>query len=75
MNRRHVIATVVAASTAAGLLTAGAGGTPARSVRANPSRGCPSRRHSLEGRQASSRAEGSGRWPAGGSCPWVPGGG
>lgn len=42
MKRRHVIATVVAASTAAGLLAAGAGGTPARSVRANPSRGCPS---------------------------------
>ncbi len=42
MIRRLVIAAVVAASTAAGLLTAGAGGTPANSVRANPSRGCPS---------------------------------
>jgi hypothetical protein len=43
MIRRLVIAAVVVASTAAGLLTAGAGGTPAGSVRANPSRGCPIR--------------------------------
>jgi hypothetical protein len=42
MKRRLVIAAVVAASTTAGLLTAGAGGTPAISVRVNPSRGCPS---------------------------------
>jgi hypothetical protein len=40
MIRRLVIGAVVVTSTAAGLLTAGAGGTPA-AVRANPSRGCP----------------------------------
>jgi hypothetical protein len=41
MMRRLVIASVVMASTAAGLLTAGAGSAPAGSTRANPPVGCP----------------------------------
>ena len=42
MMRRLLIATVVMASSAAGLLAAWAGGSPVASVRSAPPRGCPS---------------------------------
>jgi hypothetical protein len=42
MMRRLLIATVVLASSAAGLLAAWAGGSPVASVRSAPPRGCPS---------------------------------
>ena len=42
MMRRLLIATVVMASSAAGLLAAWAGGSPVASVRSDPPRGCPS---------------------------------
>jgi len=64
MIRRLVIGAVVVASTAAGLLTAGAGGTPAASVRANPARGCPSL--STSSRGAPGLASGRGVWAVAG---------
>lgn len=64
MIRRLVIGAVVVASTAAGLLTAGAGGTPAASVRANSARGCPSL--STFARGAPGLASGRGVWAVAG---------
>jgi hypothetical protein len=64
MIRRIVIGAVVVASTAAGLLTAGAGGTPAASVRANPARGCPSLSTSARG--APGLVSGRGVWAVAG---------
>lgn len=60
MMRKLVIAAVVMASTAAGLLTAGAGNAPAGSPRANQLRGCPSLQASARG--APGLASGSGVW-------------
>jgi hypothetical protein len=62
--RRFVIAAVVTASSAAGLLAAWAGGSPVGSVRANPSRGCPSLPTFARG--APGLASGRGLWAVAG---------
>jgi hypothetical protein len=64
MIRRLVIAAVVMASTAAGLLTAGAGGVPAGLGRANHPRGCPSLPVSARGAQGP--VSGPGVWAVAG---------
>jgi len=64
MMRRLVIAAVVMASSAAGLLAAWAGGSPVGSAGANPSRGCP--RLATFARGAPGLASGRGLWAVAG---------
>jgi hypothetical protein len=64
MMRRLVIAAVVIASSAAGLLTASAGSSPAGTVQADPSRGCPSLPAFARG--APGLASGRGLWAVAG---------
>jgi hypothetical protein len=62
--RRLVIAAIVVASSAAGLLAAWVGGAPIGSAVANPSRGCPSL--ATFARDAPGLASGRGLWAAAG---------